>query len=93
MIDMGFLETRWEATYEGHSLAVFRDELTKGFLIEWDGVVIARRTWSWVGLGELNATAEVDGEPVEVKASLKFGIPGKCVITVDGTEIPVKQVK
>ncbi len=94
---MGLLATRWEGEHEGHALAVSRDELTKGFKLEWDGVEIARRTWSWIGLGSLHATAEVDGGPVEVHVAITWGglskLDGKCTITIDGREIPVKHVK
>ena len=94
---MGLLSTRWEGEYEGHALAVSRDELTKGFKLEWDGVEIARRTWSWIGLGALDATAEVNGAPVEVHVAIRWGglseLEGTCTIAIDGEEIAVKLVK
>ena len=94
---MGILGTQWEAEYEGHLLAVSRNELTKGFKLEWDGEEIARRTWSWAGLGELHATADVDGNPKEVRVGIHWGglsaLDGKCLITVDGEEVPVTHVK
>ena len=52
---MGILGTRWEGSHLGHAIVVSRNELTKGFKLEWDGVDIAHRTWSRVGLGELAA--------------------------------------
>lgn len=104
---MGLLGTRWEAEYEGHRLVVTRNELTRGFALEWDGVEIARRTWSLIGLGELHASAEVtdaagasyrtDGamRTVDVKVVLHWSstseMDGKCLILVDGMEIPVRQ--
>lgn len=94
---MGILGTRWEAEYEGHKLVVSRNELTKGFKLEWDGEEIARRTWSLVGLGELHASAESQGRPVDVKVVIYWGgvseMDGKCLITVSGTEIAVRHVK
>lgn len=94
---MGLLGTRWEAEHEGHALVVSRNELTKGFSLEWDGVEIARRSWSWIGLGELHATAELDGKPVEVRVAISWGglsqLEGKCAISVDGKELAVKYVK
>jgi hypothetical protein len=94
---MGLLGTRWEATYEGHNLVVSRNELTKGFSLEWDGHEIAKRLWSLIGLGELHTSAEHDGKPVDVKVVIYWGgfseMDGKCLITVDGREIPVKHVK
>lgn len=94
---MGLFGTRWEATCEGHLIAVVRDELTKGFAITWDGVEIARRSWSWIGLGELHGTAEVKGQPKEVRVALEWGglsaLKGRCTITVDGQNIPAVQVR
>jgi len=40
---MGILGTVWEAEYEGHKLVVSRNELTKGFKLEWNGIDIAHR--------------------------------------------------
>lgn len=106
---MGLLGTRWEAEYEGHRLVVSRNELTKGFSLEWDGEEIARRSWSLVGLGELHGSAhlkEPGADPyreeqapraVEVKVVIYWGgfseMDGKCLITVDGKEIPVRHVR
>jgi hypothetical protein len=94
---MGLLGTRWEASYEGHNLVVSRNELTRGFGLEWDGQEIARRTWSLIGLGELHASAEHDGKPLDVKVVIYWGgfaeMDGKCMITVGGQEIPVRHVK
>ena len=78
-------------------MAVSRNELTKGFKLEWDGADIAHRTWSLVGLGELHASAEAKGRPVDVKVVIYWGgvsqMNGKCLISVDGKEIPVTLVK
>ena len=94
---MGLLGTRWEAEFEGHQLVVSRNDLTKGFKLEWDGVDIAHRTWSLIGLGELHASAEARGRPVDVKVGIHWGgfseMDGKCVITIDGQEISVRHVK
>ena len=94
---MGILGTRWEGTYEGHSIVVSRNELTKGFQIDWDGQEIAKRSWSWIGLGELAGTAELNGKPVEVHVALEWGglkqLDGTCTVTVDGTKVPVERAK
>jgi hypothetical protein len=99
---MGLLSTRWEATYEGHNITVSRNEVTRGFQVEWDGRQIAHRTWSWVGLGELHASADLgDGKHAEVNVKLDWGdgplkgvgTDGKCILTVNGQEIPVTHVK
>jgi len=100
---MGILGTRWEATYSGHHVVVSRNELTRGFSLEWDGVEIARRVWSLMGLGELHGSAEVkpadggDVQHVDVKVVIAWGglkeLDGTCTITVDGKEIPVTHVR
>jgi hypothetical protein len=94
---MGILGTRWEGKYEDHELVVSRNEWTKGFKLEWDGEEIGRRTWSWIGLGELHATAELDGRPVDVRVALEWAglseLDGKCTISVDGREVPMARVK
>src|SRR5689334_19599005 len=69
---MGFLTTRWEATYEGHNITVSRNEVLRGFTLEWDGRELARRTWSWIGLGELHGSADVDGKHHEVHVKLSI---------------------
>jgi hypothetical protein len=91
---MGLLATRWEAEYEGHKVVVARNELTRGFRLDWDGNEIAHRTWSLVGLGELHASADCSGRAVEVHVTLDMGgWNGTCEITVDGAKIPVTNVK
>jgi hypothetical protein len=94
---MGLLGTEWDAEFEGHKLVVSRNELTRGFKLEWDGEDIAHRRWSLVGLGELHASAEAKGRHVDVKVVIYWGgaaeMNGKCLITVDGKEIPVRHVK
>ena len=98
---MGLLNTRWEATYHGHNITISRNEVTRGFQLEWDGKELARRAWSFVGFGELHGTAEIDGRPVEVTVKLDWGdgvlkgigTDGKCTLTVDGQEVPVTHVR
>jgi hypothetical protein len=87
---MGLLATRWEAKYEGHHITVARNELTRGFSIEWDGQEIARRSWSFVGLGELHGTAHENGKDIDVHVTLGLGggsWDGSCKIRVNGAEI------
>jgi hypothetical protein len=92
--DMGLFSTRWEGTYQGHSIVVARSELTRGFNIEWDGTEIARRRWSFIGLGELHGTATLGDREVPVHVAIEWGgLNGKCVVTVDGREANVVLVK
>jgi hypothetical protein len=94
---MGLLGTRWEAKYEGHNITVSRNELTRGFSLEWDGQESARRVWSLIGLGELHGSAEHAGKPVDVRVALEWGegigTDGECKISVDGKPIDVKHVR
>lgn len=95
---MGILSTRWEGEHQGHRVAVVRNELTKGFAIEWDGEVIAERSWSWIGHGKLTATAELGGEPVEIRSALGWGgawggLAGKCTVHVGDAEVPMTRTK
>ena len=97
---MGFITTRWEATYEGHRITVTRNEIGRGFVLEWDGRELARRAWSWFGLGELHGTVEVGGKHHDVHLILSVGkapgegilTDGACKITVDGTPVKTKHV-
>lgn len=94
---MGLLSTRWEAKYEDHNITVSRNEVTRGFSLEWDGQEIARRAWSFVGLGELHGTADVDGKHFDVHVALTFGegilTDGKCEVKVNGTAVEVKHIR
>ena len=97
---MGFLTTRWEATYGRHEIAVTRNELGRGFGIEWDGREIVRRRWSWFGLGELHATVDADGQRHEIHLTLSVGsgpgegllTDGRCTITVDGVPVEARHI-
>jgi hypothetical protein len=94
---MGLLSTRWEGEYEGRAIVVSRNEIGRGFQIEWDAEVIASRSWSFLGLGELQGTASIGDRPVEVKVTLSWGgfseMDGKCTVTIDGKELLMKHTK
>ena len=94
---MGFSETRWEAEFEGHRVVVTRNELGRGFKLEWDGEEIARRSWSWIGLGELHGTAHVDDKPADVKVKIEWAgfseLDGKCSISVNGKDLEVRHIR
>ena len=94
---MGLLKTQWDAVHEGHAIVVTRTEIGRGFKIEWDGEEIAKRAWSFFGLGELHGTAESGDKHYDVRVVLDWAgfkeLNGKCTITVDGTEIQAKLVR
>jgi hypothetical protein len=98
---MGFIRTRWEASHEGHSITVNRNEIGRGFTLEWDGRVIARRAWSPFGLGELHGTVEVDGRPRELHLTLSVGsgpgegllTDGRCTVSVDGAPVAMTHIR
>jgi hypothetical protein len=96
---MGLSNTRWEAKYEDHIIAVYRNELTRGFHVDLDGQPVARKVWSWLGFGEVEGKAVIDGREVAIRVALEFG-PGTrasagqthCSIHVDGKEIEVQGI-
>ena len=65
--------------------------------VEWDGRELVRRSWSWVGLGELHGTAEEAGKHHDVRAVLDrgdgVGTDGSCSVTVDGRAIELVHVR
>ena len=72
---------------------ISRSELTRGFQIEWDGEVIASRAWSFVGLGRLNGTANIDDRSVEVTVVIGLGgWDGECSVTVDEDNVELTQI-
>jgi len=91
---MGILNSRWEADYEGHHFTVTRTELTRGFKLEYDGRVVDKKSWSLVGVGELEGKIEHEGRSVTVRASLIGRLPlsneQECFIQVDGKDIAVR---
>jgi len=98
---MGFITTRWEAAYERHGITVTRNEIGRGFGLEGDGREIARRTWSWFGLGELHGTVEADGKRHDIHLTLSVGngpgegllIDGRCRITVHGAPVETRHIR
>jgi hypothetical protein len=91
---MGLLKTRWEGSFDNHKIAVTRNEIGRGFKLEWDGVEIARRTWTWIGLGELHATAEVSGRDTDIRVAIEWGgLNGKCTVTIGDRPIVLELVK
>lgn len=90
---MGWTRTRWEAGHDGHQIVVTRNELTKGFALEVDGVVVKRKRWSLAGQGKLDGTFRSGDREVSIAAELRLSMRKPvCVITVDGAEISVWNV-
>ncbi|MBX3129856.1 MAG: hypothetical protein KF718_24280 [Polyangiaceae bacterium] len=91
---MGLLSSRWEADWDGVHITVHRNEVTKGFSVEADGRTLDEKSWSLIGVGELQGTLEKDGREVNVWVELPLAFRNpKCFVRVDGKEIAVKQVK
>lgn len=92
---MGILSSRWEAEFEGHHFTVSRNEVTKGFTLEYDGRTMNKQSWSLIGTGELHGTIEHDGRqlPVLAKLSFSFKSAEQCEILVDGKALAVKYVE
>lgn len=91
---MGILSSRWEADHQGHHFTVTRSEVTRGFTLEYDGRLVDKRSWSLIGVGDLEGTIELDGRSVKVHVTLFGRLPfsneQECEIKVDGQPIPVR---
>ena len=85
------LATRWEGRHASRTFAITRNEVTKGFTVTCDGQVVARRSWSWIGRGELVGAIEAGGRSIEVRVRLQVLRP-TCTLWVDGVEVPVQRV-
>lgn len=91
---MGWLTTRWETSHEGHQILVTRNELTKGFTLEVDGVILARKRWSFAGVGTIAGTFRSGDRDVSITAELKLTTRRPvCVVLVDGVELAVWNVR
>ena len=86
---MGLFKTDWTATWNGHRIAVHRNEVTRGVRVTLDDAVVAEKVVTLTGLTELSGTATVDGKSVAVAVHTDFG--SKCHISIDGTEIDVQR--
>lgn len=87
---MAFLRTKWEATYQGATLTVVRNELTKGFSVLRAGRALASKDRSWFGLGTIKGEIDIGGRNLPITVTLSIG--SKCKITIAGREIPVTKV-
>jgi len=86
---MGLLGSRWEASWEGHQIAVVRNEWTKGFQLECDGEELSNQKWSAAGIGKLEGEITHGGETVTVRAVIDL----RCEIYVDDTALTVETIK
>lgn len=87
---MAFLKTQWEVTYQGATLTVVRNELTKGFSVLRAGRVIAGKDRSWFGLGTIKGELTLGERLVPIVVTLSFG--SKCKVVIAGTEVPAKRL-
>jgi hypothetical protein len=87
---MGILGTYWKAEYEGHHFTVSRNEVTKGFNLDCDGRVAAKKSWSLIGTGEIVGKIEHAGREIPVKLVIPAFAEAK--LYVDGAEVKLKQV-
>lgn len=86
---MGILETDWEADFEGHHFTVSRNELTKGFKLDCDGRIAAKKSWSLIGTGELEGKIEHGGRELPVK--LVIPAFADATLFVDGTAVALRR--
>ena len=90
---VGLFATRWEADYDGQTFVVDRDEVTKGLTVSFGGVVIAKKTWSLIGLGELEGNVRHGESQLPVRVKVGWGgFHGQCAITVAGQDLQVRRV-
>lgn len=89
---MGALKSSWVGEYQGHTVSVERNELTKGYALAWDGSPVAHKKWSLAGLGEIEASVELDGRSVAIRASLGLAGARKCQVWVDGEALTLRQL-
>ena len=87
---MGILETHWEGEFEGHRFTVHRNEVTKGFRLEYDGHLAAKKKWSLIGTGEIEGKIDHGGREVDVKLVIPAFEQAK--LFVGGTPVTLKQV-
>lgn len=90
MIAVGLLETRWAATYRDHLVTVTRNEMSRGFALEWDGRPVAVKRWCLVGIGTISGEVDLDGGPVAVSAELTAG--SKCTLIVGDESVDCRRV-
>ena len=65
-----------------------------GCVAQAEGEEIARRRWSWFGLGELHATAQIGDRDADVLVKIEWGgINGTCTVVVEGHEVAMTLVK
>jgi hypothetical protein len=88
---MGLLETDWKAEYEGHTIEVARNELTRGFEARIDGLRVGGKLVTLVGLGTAEGTFELGGRQVPVKVELKMF--SHCNVWIDGKPVEMTRVK
>ena len=88
---MGVVQTEWEGEYGSHTIHVRRNEITRGFHVEVDRMIIAYKRFALFGTGEVEGSAQIDGRFVTVRVKLIVG--EGCIIHVDGKQIPVALAK
>lgn len=90
---MGLFQTRWEARvdHDKWRVTVIRNEWTKGIAVQLDGTVVAATTWSWIGLGRLVGSAEIDGQPTRIEVTIRPR--SSCELLVDGERVPATRVR
>lgn len=90
---MGILSCTWEAEWNGRTFTIRRDELTKGFSVEHEGKVLAKKSWSLAGVGTLEASFDAEGRAVPLIVELPLSLSDACKVTIDGAAVPVRQLK
>jgi len=91
---MGFLETHWSGTYEGHAIVVARKTGGHHFELIIDGRVVDSES-SWVNMGKRHLEGKLrhEGRELDVQA---LGVQGafteSATVSVDGHPVPMTKV-
>ena len=88
---MGLFKTHWEVEYEGCLITIRRNEWTKGFVVECDGEQIAKRSWTLIGLGEVEGELEFQDKKVPFIVDVQSN--SECFLRIEGKEIRAQQVE
>jgi hypothetical protein len=90
---MDLLQTRWEAHIDHgkRRLTVIRNEWTRGIAVQLDGTQVAAKAWSWIGLGRVAGSAEIDGRRANIEVTIRPG--SVCELLVDGEAVSTIRVR
>ncbi len=91
---MGFIQSVWKATWNGHPVNVSSSGLSRGFEVDVAGKVAVKRVMTLSGAGHWEGDVDVDGRGAHVVIELSGTLTGTdCDLWIDGEKIPLEVVK